>query len=125
MNNPIQKYASLLRRQRRESFFVIAIIALFSLSLVARAAEALGAKRKTELIHLLKQDCGSCHGMTLKGGLGPSLLPGVMKSRNKKLIRRIILDGVPDTPMPPWRGLLSAADITYLIDLMQNGVPNE
>ena len=29
------------------------------------------AGRQEELIYRLRQDCGSCHGMTLKGGLGP------------------------------------------------------
>jgi hypothetical protein len=32
-------------------------------------------QRQKELIHLVRQDCGSCHGMTLQGGLGPALLP--------------------------------------------------
>jgi len=89
------------------------------------AASELVAARKTELIHLLKQDCGSCHGMTLKGGLGPTLLPQVMSKRDSGELRSIILDGIPDTPMPPWRQLLSAADVTYLIELLQKGVPNE
>jgi mono/diheme cytochrome c family protein len=32
---------------------------------------ALDTARQAELLHLLKHDCGSCHGMTRKGGLGP------------------------------------------------------
>ena len=37
------------------------------------------ATRQAELRYLLKQDCGSCHGMTMKGGLGPALLPQTLK----------------------------------------------
>ncbi len=33
------------------------------------------ALRQKELVRLVRQDCGSCHGMTLRGGLGPPLLP--------------------------------------------------
>ena len=28
---------------------------------------SLSEARKSELVHIVKQDCGSCHGMTLKG----------------------------------------------------------
>jgi len=130
MNKHTQKFSVDRSRQRHELLFAVAIIVVFFLSLAqpvrAQAATAeLDAQRKTELIYLLKQDCGSCHGMTLKGGLGPTLLPQVMATRDAKLLRTIILDGVPDTPMPPWRGLLSHADITYLIELLQKGVPHD
>lgn len=37
--------------------------------------------REKQLIHMVKQDCGSCHVMTLKGGLGPTLLPKAMNKR--------------------------------------------
>ena len=40
----------------------------------AQAAEPAPA-RQQELVHLVRQDCGSCHGMRLAGGLGPALLP--------------------------------------------------
>ena len=45
-------------------------------STVASAALADGQQAGTApdpkvLEHLVKQDCGSCHGLTLKGGLGP------------------------------------------------------
>ena len=36
---------------------------------------AVPPERQDQLRYLLRQDCGSCHGMTLKGGLGPALLP--------------------------------------------------
>ncbi|MCG8427047.1 MAG: cytochrome c, partial [Chromatiales bacterium] len=29
-------------------------------------------QRQNDLLHLLKHDCGSCHGMRLEGGLGPA-----------------------------------------------------
>ncbi|HED13072.1 MAG TPA: cytochrome c [Gammaproteobacteria bacterium] len=130
MNRHLQKYSVSQSRRRREPLPIVAIIAAFSFLLTqlsfARAASVeLGVKRKTELIHLLKQDCGSCHGMTLKGSLGPALLPYRMAKRDAGQLRAIILDGVPDTPMPPWRELLSSADVTYLVKLLQEGVPHD
>jgi len=35
----------------------------------------ISAERQQALRDLLKQDCGACHGLTLKGGMGPALLP--------------------------------------------------
>jgi len=81
--------------------------------------------RKAELIHLLKNDCGSCHGMTLKGGLGPSLLPEALSGKPPEVLRSIILDGVPDTPMPPWRGLLTEDEVGWLVAAIQHGIPRE
>jgi cytochrome c55X len=80
------------------------------------------ASRQKELKHLLLQDCGSCHGMTLKGGLGPSLLPKTMSVRDPEVLRDIILDGVADTPMPPWRGLLTTTEVEWLVNLLQHGI---
>jgi len=81
--------------------------------------------RQAELIHLLRQDCGSCHGMTLKGGLGPPLLPKILAGRSPEALRNIILNGVPDTPMPPWRSELSASEADWLVYILQHGVPDE
>ena len=29
--------------------------------------------RQSQLIRMVRQDCGSCHGIQLTGGLGPAL----------------------------------------------------
>jgi len=103
----------------------IACLALLFTSSPAFAGGALTPARKSELIHLLKNDCGSCHGITLKGSLGPSLLPRAMLKRSANELRAIILDGVPGTPMPAWRGQFSEADVTFLVALLQHGIPHE
>ncbi len=78
-------------------------------------------QREAQLAHLLKHDCGSCHGMTLKGGLGPSLLPADLKDKPDELLFVTIQQGRPGTPMPPWKTLLSDDDIHYLITLLRKG----
>jgi len=78
-------------------------------------------ERKESLIHLLKQDCGSCHGMTLKGGLGPALLPENLKNKPTALIENTILFGRPSTAMPPWQGILTKKEVSWLTKQLQNG----
>lgn len=77
--------------------------------------------RAAALERLVHQDCGSCHGMSLKGGLGPDLLAGRLAARPPEALTAIILDGVPGTPMPPWRGVLSEADARWIADYLKAG----
>jgi len=60
--------------------------------------------------------------MTLKGGLGPDIRAATLKGSSPKAIKEIILDGVPGTPMPPWRSLLSEGDAEWIAHyLLQEG----
>jgi cytochrome c55X len=79
------------------------------------------AQRQAELRHLLEQDCGSCHGLTLKGGLGPALLPEQLAGKPRAFLMHTILDGRPGTAMPPWRPLLSEDEAAWLVDRLLNG----
>ena len=71
--------------------------------------------RQQVLLRLLKNDCGSCHGLTLKGGLGPSLLPKALEGKSDALLLETIQQGRPGTPMPPWREFLSKDETLWLI----------
>jgi cytochrome c55X len=79
----------------------------------------LSAERKQQLQHLLKHDCGSCHGMTLKGGLGPALLPEALKDKSDEFLFITIQHGRPGTPMPPWLSQLSQQDTYWMIKLLR------
>ncbi len=79
--------------------------------------------RQQELTHLLKQDCGSCHGMTLKGGLGSALTPEALLGKPDELLYSTIMLGRPGTPMPPWQGILTPEDTQWLLSLLRNGLP--
>jgi cytochrome c55X len=68
---------------------------------VALGAERPSPARQAELMTLLRHDCGSCHGLTMKGGLGPPLLPDTLAGKDEQVLAGIILDGVPGKPMPP------------------------
>jgi cytochrome c55X len=78
-------------------------------------------ERKTALTNLIRHDCGSCHGMTLKGGLGKPLLPETLAQFDAIELEEIILDGVPGTPMPPWRELLTVSEAKWMVEQLQSG----
>ncbi len=80
-------------------------------------------QRRQALQHLLKHDCGSCHGMTLKGGLGRPLLPEQLGHLDAEGVAAIILSGVPGTPMPPWRGLITDAEAAWIAERLKTGFP--
>jgi cytochrome c55X len=89
---------------------------------LAAAMETPSSGRRAELLHRLKHDCGSCHGMTLKGGLGPSLLPQALAGKDSQGLADIVLRGVPGTPMPPWDIELSAVEAAWLVEQLKTGV---
>jgi cytochrome c55X len=89
--------------------------------LACMANAAPDAARQQELLYLLRHDCGSCHGMTRKGGLGPPLLPEMLRERPPELLVSTVLDGRPGTPMPPWRGQLSEAEAQWLVEVLRAG----
>lgn len=70
--------------------------------------------RVAELQHMVTQDCGSCHGLTLKGGLGSPLTSDALDGAEPETLASIILDGVPGTAMPPWRPLLSEEEAIWI-----------
>jgi cytochrome c55X len=87
----------------------------------ASIAGDISVARKNELLYVLAQDCGSCHGLTLRGGLGPALLPERLHDRSADDLAETILDGVPGTPMPPWRPLLKPDEALWLAQILKTG----
>ena len=84
-----------------------------------------GAQRQRELVQVVRQDCGSCHGMKLTGGLGPSLTPEALAELPFDSIVATIMHGRPGTPMPGWRTLLSDADARWIARRLIQGFPQE
>jgi cytochrome c55X len=78
--------------------------------------------RQQQLLYLLKQDCGSCHGMTMHGGLGSALLPEILREKPDEMLIITILEGRPGTPMPPWKSLLSYDDAAFIVEQLRKGV---
>jgi cytochrome c55X len=93
-------------------------IALVVAVLAAPVAMAQDAKR---LEHIITQDCGSCHGLTRKGGLGRPITPEALADADAESIAGIILDGVPGTAMPPWRPLITEDEALWMANYLKNG----
>lgn len=77
--------------------------------------------RKVEILYLLKQDCGSCHGLTLHGGLGPPLTPQALAGKPAGMLSAVILNGRPDTPMGPWSPFLTTEETQWLAQVLLDG----
>lgn len=107
----------------------IQVLAALGLALGAAPAVAAGplgaadAPRQRALIHLVRQDCGSCHGLTLQGGLGPALTPAALAGKPAEGLAATILGGRPGTPMPPFRGMISEAEAEWIVQRLMAGFP--
>jgi cytochrome c55X len=94
---------------------------LLALAATASAGE-ISSQRAGQLNYLVLEDCGSCHGMTLKGGLGKPLRPADLEDLEIETIATVILEGVPGTPMPAWRGLLTEDEAAWIAAALKLGL---
>lgn len=92
---------------------------------VQAADEAPQGARRTELIRLVREDCGSCHGTTLEGGLGPALLPANLRGKDPGSLRFVIMEGLPGTPMPPWKPFMTDNEAKWIVEQLMKGFPDE
>ena len=90
----------------------------------ASGSGAPDASRQREIVRLLRQDCGSCHGMRLTGGLGPPLTPQALRDKPSDSLVATIVSGRSGTAMPPWRPFLSEAEAAWLVARLREGDPH-
>ena len=88
-------------------------------------AQAVPAQRQQELVRMVRQDCGSCHGMRLTGGLGPPLTRQALADKPLPAMAAVIHHGRPGMPMPPWRALLTAEESQWIAEQLAAGFPEE
>lgn len=89
------------------------------LTCCSQAIADITLERQEELRHMLLHDCGSCHGMTMKGGLGPALTAESLGNRTLAALEATVTYGRPGTPMPPFKGILKTEDIQWLVQLLK------
>lgn len=100
----------------------VALTLLLAGSAAVAIAEPTPARQK-ELIHMVRQDCGSCHGMTLQGGLGPALLPATLAEKPAEGLVATIIGGRPGTAMPPWHRFLGEDEARWIVARLMEGFP--
>jgi cytochrome c55X len=95
---------------------------LIALLCSVAVADEPSPQRQQELLNMLKHDCGSCHGLPPKGGLGPSLMPEALSDKRDALLLDAIQNGRTGTAMPPWRQFLNNEENRWLIAQMRQGL---
>jgi cytochrome c55X len=123
--------ASTTAKGRAALHALVAVVALGAplavMGVEAAAPTASGApdaSRQREIVRLLRQDCGSCHGMRLTGGLGPPLTPQALRDKPSDSLVATIVSGRAGTAMPPWRPFLSEAEAAWLVARLREGDPH-
>lgn len=106
---------------------VVVLIGAAVVSALASAADARPAapdpERARELVHIVRQDCGSCHGLTLKGGLGPALTAEALAGKPAEGLVATIIGGRPGTPMPPFSTIVTEPEAQWIVDQLLRGFP--
>jgi cytochrome c55X len=103
----------------------LAIVIFLLHAFAATAADGVDAGRQSELVRMVRQDCGSCHGMRLTGGLGVPLTAAALRDKPEESLIATVIHGRPGTAMPPWQALLSAAEARWIVDRLLAGFPEE
>lgn len=86
---------------------------------LSAAAGKISPERQQALRDLLKQDCGACHGLTLKGGMGPALLPETLAGKSDDFLADTILNGRQGTAMPPWQPFMNRDEALWLVKILR------
>ncbi|MDH4234885.1 MAG: cytochrome c [Gallionella sp.] len=79
--------------------------------------------RQGELLNLVRQDCGSCHGLRFEGGLGVPLTPAALQGKSIEALKDTILYGRNGTTMPPWNPFLTEAEADWIVKMLLKGLP--
>lgn len=103
---------------------LVATLALLCAPLWAQtSAPAPSPERQQELVRMVRQDCGSCHGLHLTGGLGPALTAEALAGKPLDSMVSTIYRGRPGTPMAPWSAMLSEPDAQWIAEQLFAGFP--
>jgi len=79
-------------------------------------------ERQDELTNLVRQDCGSCHGLHFEGGLGVPLTPAALEGKPVESLRDTILYGRSGTTMPPWKPFITEEEAGWIVHMLQKGL---
>ena len=112
-------------RMNRPTLLLATALLLTAGPVPAQGPAAPQPARQTELVRMVRQDCGSCHGIHLTGGLGPPLTAAAMRAIPQDSLVAVIVHGRPGTAMPGWKTMLNDADASWIAQQLQAGFPLE
>ena len=115
-----------LNRFRRffSALFLLCLVLQSGFAHAESPTDSPSPERQRALVHLVRQDCGSCHGMTLQGGLGPALTPEALRDKPVDSLVAVVYSGRPGTPMPPWKRFMTEAEAAWIVEQLMEGFPN-
>ena len=87
------------------------------------APASIDGARQAQLIRMVRQDCGSCHGLHLTGGLGPALTREALAGKPLESMASTIYGGRPGTPMAPWKAMLTEDEAHWIARQLLAGFP--
>lgn len=102
----------------------VALFLILLPSLAGWAEEGVRFERQKAIIELVRNDCGSCHGGKLKGGLGPPLRPENLQDKAPESLRETILHGRAGGAMPPWSDFLTVEEADWVVNQLLKGFPD-
>lgn len=105
----------------RDCIVIASVLACMPCFAFAGDPDTVGPAKERELSNLVVQDCGSCHGLTLKGGLGRPITPSALESFDVGTVRDIVLNGIAGTPMPPWAGIVTPREAQWIAEGLKQG----
>lgn len=119
---------ALHRQHSRPGVVVTAVVlgwSIMSSPVVAQTSDAPSSVRAQTLVRMVRQDCGSCHGMLLTGGLGPAITAQALRDVPLESVAATIYHGRPGTPMPPWKAMINEAEARWMAERLLAGFPTE
>jgi hypothetical protein len=84
----------------------------WSVAMCCLASAALASSH--EAAGLYQQHCAQCHGVLRYGGYAPPLIPDTLPRRTPADLETVMRIGLPQTQMPPFGSVLTAAQISLL-----------
>lgn len=103
------------------AFFCLGAVLVLALLPPAVQAEPAPARR-AELLRLVVQDCGSCHGLRMEGGLGLPLTPKALEGKDRDGLALTIMQGRYGTTMPPWSAFVTTEEAGWIVDMLKRGL---
>jgi len=76
-------------------------------------------ERQSELLNFVEQNCPACHGIRMRGSIGPPLSEASLQHLSVNEVTLTILYGFPEKGMPAWETQLSEKDAYWIAEFLK------
>ena len=76
-------------------------------------------ERQSELLDFVEQNCPACHGIRMRGSIGPALSKANLQYLSVNAVTLTILYGLTDKGMPAWEAQLSERDAYWIAEFLK------